>query len=111
MRLIDADMLPKYTGTALSAVDVAMAVENTPTIDPIKYGEWILCSERLPESYKRVLLTCLWKGNRYTDMATFSKDGKVWHTFMQFGDVGNIEPIAWMPVPDPYKSERGEDEL
>ena len=41
MRLIDADTLPKFTGTALSAADVARAVENAPTIDPVKHGEWV----------------------------------------------------------------------
>ena len=35
MRLIDADALPKYTGYALSADEVAMAVENAPTIDAV----------------------------------------------------------------------------
>lgn len=35
MRLIDADDLPKYTGYALSADEVAMAVENAPTIETI----------------------------------------------------------------------------
>ena len=33
MRLIDADKLPKYNGYALSASEVAMAVENAPTVD------------------------------------------------------------------------------
>lgn len=32
-RYIDADKLPKYTGYALSADEVAMAVENAPTVD------------------------------------------------------------------------------
>ena len=43
MRLIDADKLPKYTGYALSASDVAIAVENAPTVDavPVVRGEWI----------------------------------------------------------------------
>lgn len=41
MRLIDADTLPKYTGMALSAVDVARAVEAAQTIDPVKHGKWI----------------------------------------------------------------------
>jgi len=43
MRLIDADALPKYTGYALSANEVAEAVENAPTIDavPVAHGEWI----------------------------------------------------------------------
>lgn len=34
-RLIDADKLPKYTGYALSANEVAMAVENAPTVDAV----------------------------------------------------------------------------
>lgn len=41
MRLIDADKLPKYTGYALSADEVAMAVINAPTVDPVKHGHWI----------------------------------------------------------------------
>lgn len=47
MRLIDADKLPKYDGYALSATEVAQAVENAPTVDAVpvvrckdcKYGE------------------------------------------------------------------------
>lgn len=35
MRLIDADALPKYTGYALSADEVATAVENAPTVDAV----------------------------------------------------------------------------
>ena len=49
MRLIDADALPKYTGYALSADEIAKAVEDAPTIEaePIKHGYWIdgaICS-------------------------------------------------------------------
>ena len=36
MRLIDADALPKYTGYALSADEVAKAVENAPTVDAVE---------------------------------------------------------------------------
>lgn len=44
MRLIDADALPKYIGYALSADEVAKAVENAPTIDaePVRRGRWII---------------------------------------------------------------------
>ena len=43
MRLIDADALPKYTGYALSADEVAKAVENAPTIEaePVRRGRWL----------------------------------------------------------------------
>ena len=42
MRLIDADALPKYNGYALSADNVANAVEHAPTIDakPVRRGRW-----------------------------------------------------------------------
>ena len=50
MRLIDADALPKYTGYALSANEVAKAVENAPTIDaePVRRGHWELIDEADP---------------------------------------------------------------
>ena len=35
MRLIDTDTLPKYDGTALSAVAVARAVDDAPTVDVV----------------------------------------------------------------------------
>ena len=35
VRLIDANALPHYTGYALSADEVASAVENAPTIDAV----------------------------------------------------------------------------
>lgn len=47
MRLIDADALPRYTGYALSAAEVAKAVENAPTIEaePVRYERWIKMSD------------------------------------------------------------------
>ena len=36
MRLIDADALPRFTGYALDATEVALAVETAPTIDAVK---------------------------------------------------------------------------
>lgn len=43
MRLIDADALPKYTGYALSADEVATAVENAPTIDAVPVVRCMEC--------------------------------------------------------------------
>lgn len=48
MRLIDADALPRYTGYALSANEIAKAVENAPTIEaePVRYCrecKWSRC--------------------------------------------------------------------
>lgn len=39
MRLIDADALPRFTGYALDATEVALAVETAPTIDAVPVSE------------------------------------------------------------------------
>ena len=54
MRLIDADALPKYTGYALSADEVARAVENAPTIEaePVRRGKWIAFHQSGDLGYK-----------------------------------------------------------
>lgn len=52
MRLIDADKLPKYTGYALSASDVAIAVESAPTVDAVPVVRCAECRHRDPEDHK-----------------------------------------------------------
>lgn len=47
MRLIDADKLPKYTGYALSASEVAKAVENAPTVDAVAVVRCRECKHRI----------------------------------------------------------------
>ena len=56
--------------------------------------EWIPCSERLPEEAGRYLCT-------YSDFATCVDFGL--YTDGQW----IIEPIAWMPLPQPWKEEFG----
>lgn len=53
MRLIDADALPRYTGYALSADEIAKAVENAPTIEaePIRRGRWEVVDYEEPRRY------------------------------------------------------------
>ena len=53
-RLIDAEKLPKYTGYALSADEIAMAVENAPTVDAV---EVVRCKD----------CKYYWRNNRQSD--------------------------------------------
>ena len=76
MRLIDRDALPKYTGYALSASEVAMAVENAPTIDavPVVHGWWIRndngtwscnrCHSWIPDEQHYYAQYCLYCGSK-----------------------------------------------
>lgn len=50
-RLIDADKLPKYTGYALSASEVAKAVENAPTVDAVPVVRCGECKHREEKTF------------------------------------------------------------
>jgi hypothetical protein len=52
MRLIDADKLPKYTGYALSTSEVAIAVENAPTVDAVQVVRCRECKHYLNSNEK-----------------------------------------------------------
>ena len=63
---------------------------------------WIPCSERLPEDDTEVLVY-LFENNRSPYIAWLS-DGR-WYT-EYFEVERENEPVAWMPLPEPYKGEQ-----
>ena len=76
-----------------------------------KVGEWIPCSERMPEldegceSFKqsRCCLCAVkwWDGEIAEDIGWYNQTG-VWNL-----DSDNRKVIAWMPLPDAFNAERG----
>lgn len=66
-----------------------------------KIGEWILCSEQLPERYKNVLV--YWR--RYMsddcniDILFMNENNEFLNDFRKINGV----PLAWMPLPEPFK--------
>lgn len=76
--------------------------------------EWIPVSERLPEDGRPVLIYA-WNVHhvvaRYDSFRTENGYKKCWVTADAWN--GNTEikhdVIAWMPLPEPYKAERGEE--
>lgn len=89
-----------------------MAIEAL-AIDPVK---WIPCSERLPEpnsAYEAEPVYYLVQ-NEYDDamVATFVKfpgGARIWRQTHQDGAIMD-DIVAWMPLPEPWRGERGEDE-
>lgn len=84
--------------------------------EPTKpHGEWIHCSESLPEECENVLGWIerdAWvDGNDYPIRKQEAAIG--WHIKGRWhfdGYSGTTECLAWMPLPEPYKKEGGANE-
>lgn len=105
-------------------IDAINAIKSIPTIEP-KRGEWIPCSERLPEDIRPVLVT--WKNNdpasyyqyivgkHFIGTAHYHSGKWYWYSSVtedllaEYGKCETeefdeaIEAVAWMPLPQPWK--------
>ena len=72
-----------------------------------KMGEWILCDNQLPPKDKNVLVTRMYKGKPYVEIAEWN-DG--WTSYSDEYKVDYFiehQVVAWQPLPQPYKAESG----
>ena len=105
MRLIDALELKRSIACSSILEDgktLEQIIDEQPTIEPEQ--RWIPCSERLPEDDIKVLVTDEdgYIYIAYYDYNEWSDDPKIeWWT----GEF-RIYPIAWMPLPEPWKGEQ-----
>lgn len=100
------DLVEKYNHGEYCYVNVLHLVQSQP-----KVGEWIPCSERLPEltegtEYFKQSECCLvalkwWDGDITESVGWYNESG-LWSD-----DGKNCKVIAWMPLPEAYKEERG----
>lgn len=81
-------------------------------------NEWIKCSERLPEESDGTVLVCFpdefpysnkepyanAKHNQRVRIASYSQFNNTWY-IGDFCAIGEVRPIAWMPLPEPPKEE------
>ena len=109
-------------GMAITALELFGNSEQMPSAQPEQ--RWIPCSERLPEIKQHVLLSCY---GRVIYGRMISEDGNSGYPVFEICDsVGEKRPIvletivhsefttsriiAWMPLPEPYKTESEDKE-
>ena len=85
-----------YEDIADNRIDVWF--DELPTIEP--EPKWISCSERLPEDGTEVFIYLF---DRPSPYIAWIEDTH-WYT-EDFEVDREDEPIAWMPLPEPYKEE------
>ena len=101
MRPIDADaLIERVMGKGLKPITEQIfrkLIDDAPTV-----GEWIPCTERLPEAQ--------FEGQRRGWYLTTNANGCVgetgyefYHDFMKTGWQSDFRIIAWMPLPAPWK--------
>ena len=111
MRLIDADAYKERNAEIIDCeIDhhkyqdtLRELIDDSPTVDAAP--KWIPCEERLPKEKEVVLITNS-KGNVRCGQFR-GTHGKYW--FWKGNTLEMVE--AWMPLPEPYKGERREDEI
>ena len=117
MRLIDADKLiyeiNSYCGDIFVS-EIIDLIKNMPTV-----GEWIPCSERLPEDYDNRFYMCDVENHEedppmycqyeeeygfgyWNDIYNPETLGFVDTEFRTNEELGYEKVVAWMPLPEPY---------
>lgn len=131
MRLIDADeliknipneeMISKYAVAHAPTIDkfeiakvsLKEAIDSAETIGDViekfiianrPQGEWIPCSERLPQYRDVVLISTFW-GVRVAERDGIKEDGTddFWYLFLDDATAHPRYVYAWMPLPKPWK--------
>ena len=91
------NMVEAHGSLVIEAKDMAIkALEQEPSSSE-NPNRWIPCSERLPEDDEDVLVQ-MTDYSMMVDFRTASSSGWFW---AEKDDL----PIAWMPLPEPYKKE------
>lgn len=112
--------LSRTTYTDEEKLEAIYIVANMATHNAIKKSEivsaikwllkevrgWIPVDERLPESDQEQVLVCM---KDSIDTAKYSPYSKRWYigSMCSVSDLDELDVIAWMPCPKPYKSNQG----
>lgn len=91
---------PESFGEQCNSLDVIYAMLQLIDEQP-KVGEWIPCSERLPEERSEAVLATAYDGISTAIYVFYYENGR-WKDIDGY-NVDAAEITAWMPMPDPWE--------
>lgn len=110
--------LGKYEDTGMGPEEISAAIGKKLDTDMLqrmntqihllkelrKARKWIPVEERLPEDEQELVLVCMKDDS--IDTAKYSPYSKRWYigSMCSVSDLDELNVIAWMPLPKPYKS-------
>lgn len=101
--------LPSASPKKVCVAEVKVEIDDIKDyIDKaINAERWIPCSERLPEYGEDVLITDEW-GVYIARCYNLSRNREEPQASWWYGDANEYRthPLAWMPLPEPYKGEQ-----
>lgn len=86
-------------GAARDLNDAADTIEELSKKLAVGNGNWIPCSERLPDSSEDVNITTR---SSVVGIGSFFEEANEWMQWYCGGGIA-ADVIAWMPLPEPYK--------
>lgn len=91
----------------MQEISLDLAFENDELINK---SRWIPVTEKLPENFQRVLVTIVnYKGDKVVRVAEYYNSKSIFQIKenCEQWEVGEKGLLAWRPLPEPYKAEKG----
>lgn len=81
-------------------INIRFLIEELPTVEPER-GEWIPCSERLPDDEDYVLV-CATESEEGVFIAHYVEGANEWRYESDEGMYHIVHVAAWQPLPEPF---------
>lgn len=93
-----------YDCRGFTRMEIGEMLDELPSVTPHQ-TRWIPCSERLPEKDEWVLITF----DNDIEIALLDDDGWCYSSVGNDDWIAEHPPVAWIPLPQPYKAESEEN--